>query len=256
MDAQLLYVKKFNGVQPFDYKTQFVDGVWEFKGSGAFYCGKCRLIYPSEERANQCCQNYTCKCGKICERKYYLSCDECSKKQEIEREKEKFNKATKLDIKDYKGYLLLGEYASDDFSGYFDDYFENTCDFACPQCGDETEAKDCPDVEEHSHLHCKNPDCKWQSRSYEITEEIYYLFAPEYIWATDFEQFEIDIDRVLENALEDHHESVGDYYKGVKELKEAVDKFNLANVGVGSYNESNKLALINIKEYIKKMYGK
>jgi uncharacterized protein YbaR (Trm112 family) len=244
MNPEILYIKKFKGL-----------GEWEYKDSGVFYCGQCRLVYPNLERANQCCQNYLCKCGKRCERKYYLSCDECTKKQEIAREKEKFNKSTKLDIKDYKGYLLSDETANDDFSMYFDDYFENTCQFGCPVCGEETTPVS-NKQDERSHLICKNSECLWVSPEYEVIDEIYYLFAPEYIWAADFEPLELDLGNILEHATEEHHETVNDYMKGTEELKIAIDKFNELNKGIGSYQDSNTLALINIKDYVKELYNK
>lgn len=243
MNSQVLYIKKFKGL-----------GEWEYKDANVFYCEKCRLVYPDNEKAEQCCKNYICKCGKICEKKYYFSCDECTRKQSIEREKEKFNKATKLDIKDYKGYLLSDETANDDFSMYFDDYFENTCEFLCPLCENETEDLGSNSTTHLSALKCKN--CDWQSPEFEVIDEIYYLFAPEYIWATEFEPFRLDLGWILEHYLDNHHETVSDYYKGGEELKIAINKFNEINKNVGSYNISDKLALINIKDYVKELHNK
>lgn len=256
MNAQVLYVKKYNGLEKFDYHTEFVDGTWKFVESRVFYCEKCKLTYSSFEKANQCCQNYICKCEKTCERKHYLICDKCDRRQKTEREKEKFNKATKLDIKDYTGYLLSGEYASDDYGMFFDDYFENTCEFACPECSEETEVKNYSNIKEYSHLHCKNSDCKWESQSFEIIDEIYYLFAPEYIWATDFKPLKLDLGNILEWATEEHHETVNDYMKGVEELRIAIDKFNELNKSIGSYNLSNSVALVGIKDFVKELYNK
>jgi hypothetical protein len=225
-----------------------------YKKANIYYCEKCRLVYKDKKLADECCVGKTCQCGKIC-KKYYTLCKDCLKIAENHREKERFNKAEKIDIKDYKGYVLDDEHAHDDWGMYFDNYFENH-NFACPKCGEETESKDCPDIKEYSHLQCKDSNCGWKSQCFETIDEIYYLFAPEYIWATDFRPVSIDLGMVLENATDDHHESVHDHMKGIKDLEIAIDKFNDINKDVGSYDESHELALINIPSFVQKLYSK
>lgn len=258
MNAETLYIKKFKGL-----------GEWEYKDSKIYFCEFCRQVYAREEDANKCCVCYICKDpvlsyqGKNDSRDrnglaaYHGCCWDKNQREVRKRiEKEKFNKATKLDIKDYTGYLLDNETATDDYQAYFENYFENH-DLSCIVCGEETVPVPSKQ-DERSHLICKNSECLWVSPEYEVIDEIYYLFAPEYIWAADFKPVELDLGRILERATEDHHESVDDYLKGVRALELAVDNFNQLNLDskVGSYYESNTLALINVKDYVKELYNK
>jgi len=92
------------------------------KQTGAFYCEKCRLIYQSSERANQCCNNYHCNyCGKDTGSRFRLICDPCQELKFENKEKERFEKSEKLTS--YDGWVYSEGH------GYKDGYFESLEDF-------------------------------------------------------------------------------------------------------------------------------
>ncbi|WP_338631250.1 hypothetical protein [Clostridium baratii] len=59
---------------------------------------------------------------------------------------------------------------------------------------------------------------------------------PKYIYAVYFEQVKLDLERILEDACEDHDEDIEYSLDGVEELIQAIDKFNEVNSSVGTYN--------------------
>lgn len=76
------------------------------------------------------------------------------------------------------------------------------------------------------------------------TMEDYYersgLKMPKYAYGTYFESVKLDLDYILESACEEHAEDVVYDLYGVSELREAIEKFNDINKGVGSYYPSYK----------------
>ena len=73
------------------------------------------------------------------------------------------------------------------------------------------------------------------------TMEDYYkdnnLEMPKYAYGVYFEPVKLDLDYILENACEEHHEDALYSLDCVGELREAIDKFNEDNKGNGSYFE-------------------
>lgn len=73
------------------------------------------------------------------------------------------------------------------------------------------------------------------------TMEDYYkdnnLEMPKYAYGVYFEPVKLDLDYILENACEEHHEDALYSLDCVGELKQAIDKFNEDNKGNGSYFE-------------------
>lgn len=73
------------------------------------------------------------------------------------------------------------------------------------------------------------------------TMEDYYkdnnLEMPKYAYGVYFEPVKLDLDYILENACEEHHEDALYSLDCVGELKQAIDKFNEGNKGNGSYFE-------------------
>lgn len=251
MNAQELFVKKEVCKETY---SQII-----YDSAQVYYCSKCKFVKKTKEEAEKCCNfYYDCRiCGQKSEREHYLLCNKCDKIEKAKKEKELFDKAEKINIEDYKGmfYFDGDEFANPDIDCFLDDYFENVCEFNCPVCGGETESKDClvNQGDENSYLSCK--ECAWNSPSFEIIDEIYYLFTPKYVWAPEFTPLELDYSNIMENACDQHHESVYDHIDGKKELKEAIDKFNHLNKDNGSYAEGQKRVIILNEEFIKKLYN-
>ena len=65
------------------------------KSSGIYYCGQCRIVHRERESAEQCCKPYICSCGAEC-LKHWLICDDCRRKKDIAKERERFEKAEKV----------------------------------------------------------------------------------------------------------------------------------------------------------------
>lgn len=111
------------------------------KPAGVFYCEKCRLVYPSKERAESCCKPNLCKCGKECPT-YWTICDSCRKESEIEKEKARFEAAEKVATHD--GWIFC------DGLGYAEGYFESV-DELLDYCSSE-------ECEIPKYAWCCNPD--------------------------------------------------------------------------------------------------
>lgn len=60
-----------------------------------YYCGQCRIVHRTQGFAEQCCKPNICECGAECPQ-YYTSCNECRRKKDIARERERFEKADKV----------------------------------------------------------------------------------------------------------------------------------------------------------------
>ena len=60
---------------------------------------------------------------------------------------------------------------------------------------------------------------------------------PKYAYGVYFEPIKLDLYYILENACEEHHEDTINSLNSVRELQEAIDKFNENNKLNGSYFE-------------------
>jgi len=81
---------------------------------GHYYCTKCGVIHKDKEGSYFCCER-VCECGAKCETGW-VACKDCRKKNEIKREKERFNKAEKILEKDWKGPVFCDGYGNEYFS--------------------------------------------------------------------------------------------------------------------------------------------
>lgn len=61
------------------------------------------------------------------------------------------------------------------------------------------------------------------------------LEMPRYAYGVYFVPIQLDLDYILENACEEHHEDTLYSLDCVEELREAIDKFNKDNETTGSY---------------------
>ena len=87
-----------------------------------YECGKCHRLYYPKEIANSCC--ICIKCGKIesINEGLFSLCKDCRYKRDIEHEKNRFEKATKVNWEDYKGGMI---YFDDNFYEDFDDLMDD-----------------------------------------------------------------------------------------------------------------------------------
>lgn len=69
------------------------------------------------------------------------------------------------------------------------------------------------------------------------------LEMPKYAYGTYLQSVSLDLDCILENACDDHAEGVDDNLNGISELREAIEKFNKVNRGVGSYYPDYKIVV-------------
>lgn len=87
--------------------------------AGVWFCGKCRDVAGTKERAEECCKPNLCACGKEC-RPYYADCDECSDAAQKIKDHQRFEKAETVDPETYDGPVAHPE---------SDRYWENLDDF-------------------------------------------------------------------------------------------------------------------------------
>ncbi|WWU65591.1 hypothetical protein QJR26_04315 [Clostridium baratii] len=59
---------------------------------------------------------------------------------------------------------------------------------------------------------------------------------PKHVYAVYFEPVKLDLERILEDACEDHVEDIEYSLEGVEDLRKVIDKFNEVNSSVGTYN--------------------
>ena len=95
----------------------FADG----KPSGWWMCGNCKHV-DNSEYANNCCQPRKCSCGvKLNKNSGYVSCETCRKKNEEQKELERFKKTIKLTPNEYDGPVFSrGETFYMDLEDYLD----------------------------------------------------------------------------------------------------------------------------------------
>lgn len=92
-----------------------------FKPSGVYYCEKCKYVGPSQEMAEQCCQNYKCdRCGLDTGSRSYLRCDACREADRLEKEQRAFAAAEKVTT--WHGWVFS------EGLGHADGYFESVED--------------------------------------------------------------------------------------------------------------------------------
>jgi len=65
---------------------------WSGKSAGVWACGECNRIYQSEVMATECCKSKICKCGADNFSTVYTTCASCRHKQDMAREKDRFDK--------------------------------------------------------------------------------------------------------------------------------------------------------------------
>ena len=225
MNAEPLYLKTFNGVEKYTY-DEFVDGVWKFKPTNVWYCSNCKSVYQSEQDANNCCNCYYCKTlvdGKNNNDKnkslfsYHAKCwDEEQCRSRLETRQFRFEKAIKIDAKNYNGWVYH------EGSGYNEGFFESIEDFIDWWY------------------------CEYENMDGKLEQEL-----PDYVWACNEVQFSApDFERIIEWSCEDKWEDMPNYINGKKELQEALDKFQEANKDLKSYDPDFTRAIVNIKEIV------
>lgn len=179
--------------------------------AGAFYCSKCRVIHPSNEAAEQCCAPYKCQyCGKETERNYHTCCDACRAIKDDERELERFTKSEKLTEWDGPVYS--------EGLGYRDGFFESVADMI-EELGDAADEND------------------------EVT-------PVTYVWTCRKIPFAIaSLDTITERITEEGYEDFDpDDLNGLKELEDAIDKFNKVNNDIVKHEpDFNVSVLVGLK---------
>ena len=65
--------------------------------------------------------------------------------------------------------------------------------------------------------------------------ELQGLEVPKYAYGSYFMSFSLDIDNIIEDKSEEHHEDVISSLDGMAELREAIEEFNNANKKNGTY---------------------
>lgn len=80
-----------------------------------FYCGKCRIVKRTKDEAEHCCAPRVCECGAVISEPYYTVCDACRRLRDIQRERERFEKAEKL--AEWDGPVFIDGLGHDE--GYF-----------------------------------------------------------------------------------------------------------------------------------------
>lgn len=179
--------------------------------SGIYFCGECRIVHPSEDRANKCCTNPECsKCGVDTGERYYTVCEPCRRAEETRNEQERFEKAEKISSDKWGGWVFL------EGAGYNNGYFESVSDYL-----------DWHDGNSEDPL----PEYLWT-----CTET---PFVVAYL------------DDVIENVLNQEgcpEDFDPDDINGIDELKAAIKKFNEDNEGTLSYFPDYKKAVLIKKE--------
>lgn len=88
--------------------------------STVFYCEKCRIVHKEKTGADACCMPVICcECKKnVCE-KHYVACPDCIAEKRKLVEQERFNKAEKIEEKDWDSPVFS---EGGDFYETIDDY--------------------------------------------------------------------------------------------------------------------------------------
>lgn len=169
----------------------------------AWECDECERVYLSKELADKCCKEkpiHNCRvCG--CEVKYpYLICVEC-------REKERYEKATKIKYSEYNIGCLYDEnkeqyyYDLDDLSeAYYNDAFDEG----------------------------KEPE------------------YPKWCYGCTERKFEIDIDSAIEREVEEMYEDfdINNSLVNIEELLEFVEDWNKKQTAITYYMDYKTIVLL------------
>lgn len=256
---------------PIPLYIQKLDG---FVKSHVFYCSNCRIVGQNQEYVEKCCKCYVCNEEvknddfKTGDRRggyaYHAKCQQLDfEVKQLQREKTQFENAQKIDIKDYNGrWVYLEGTGNEGFSESIDELLDdylNNYDFTkdCPDCGNELKVKDSKEKDYLSYLECQYSGCSWISPEYEVIDDIFYLFAPDYVWACEEIPFtSVNLDTVMENISDNGYEDILDHVKGKKELQLAIDEFNETNKDLVSYRPDYKIAIVGLKEYVKENWNK
>lgn len=85
------------------------------RAAGIFFCGECRIVHRDESLANQCCSPRFCtRCGVAEQPKYSLLCEPCARLASAERERERFEKAEK--VEEWDGWVYCEGTGRDGYS--------------------------------------------------------------------------------------------------------------------------------------------
>jgi hypothetical protein len=96
-----------------------------------FACGTCGILFTTKKddltdvdeaksAATQHCVR-SCACGKPLDYHYYIICKDCRAAKEAEKEKARFEKATKVTIEDYDGPVFWNDKFFSDVDSLLDD---------------------------------------------------------------------------------------------------------------------------------------
>lgn len=68
----------------------------------AVACGKCRIVRLNQTEAERCCRPYKCDmCSVEIEERGWMRCKSCREKVQAKQDQERFDKAKKIQLKDY-----------------------------------------------------------------------------------------------------------------------------------------------------------
>lgn len=74
------------------------------RGPEFWACGACGAVHASDEMARECCAPRVCElCGGEVERRYRTMCCPCSARERERRDRERWEKATKVLASEYEG---------------------------------------------------------------------------------------------------------------------------------------------------------
>ena len=180
------------------------------KSAGIFFCGECRRVAPTQDIAVDCCQTYRCReCGKDTGAHHYTVCEDCRRKARDAKEAERFAKAEKLTAWD--GWVYC------EGRGFQDGFFPTLGDLM-DDLDDDTEGDEAP--------------------------------AITYAWTCQPTQFvRASLSDITERVADEAYEDFDvDELAGLKELSDAIVKFNKANEDRVSYApDYAKAVLLNDK---------
>lgn len=71
---------------------------------GVFICGECKYTSRTQEEAERCCRPNVCDCGEACARGW-TRCAPCRQKADEASSAARWDKALKVDVKDYDGWI-------------------------------------------------------------------------------------------------------------------------------------------------------
>lgn len=194
------------------------------KPAGVFFCEQCRIVKRTQEEAEKCCRPAICACGTEIKELHYSDCHACRQLryalEDEERERNRFEKATKIPEAEYEGPVLCERV------NYNDGYFRDT-----------------------GELHDMLSDEDLLS---DMTEGFPEDFIPPlYAWACHVDPIcHLDLHTVLENACQEEPENWDSRrLKGTDDLKKALETFNDLNKEEVVWTPNYKLAvLLDIKQ--------